>query len=44
LLDKFDFLTQEALGHARSREVVDAVEALDTLEDVRDLTALLRVA
>ncbi len=44
LLDKFDFLTEEALGHARSREVVDAVEALDTLEDVRDLTALLRVA
>ena len=43
LLDKFSFLTREVLSQDHRRQVIEAVENLDTLENVRDLTALLRV-
>ena len=42
LLDKFAFLVQGVLGTQGCSQVADAVENLDTLGDVRDLTALLR--
>ncbi len=42
LLDKFTFLTREVLGAEGCRQVVEAVESLDTLDDVRELTKLLR--
>ena len=43
LIDKFTFLTRDILGADGARKVVEAVEELDTLEDIRELTALLRV-
>ena len=42
LMDKFTFLTRDILGADGARKVVEAVEELDTLEDIRELTALLR--
>ena len=41
LVRKFMTLAEPVLGSARAVEVVDAVAALDTLKDVRTLTALL---
>ena len=42
LRDKFTFLTAEALGEARSRQVAETVSRLEELPDIRELTALLR--
>jgi 2-methylcitrate dehydratase PrpD len=41
VMAKFFSLAAEPLGEQRAREVVDAVEAVDALKDVRDLSALL---
>ena len=38
---KFFSLASGPLGERRAREIVDAVEAMDALKDIRDLTALL---
>ena len=43
LTDKFTFLAQDILGEERTKQVIDAVDRLDTLEDIRELTGLLRV-
>ena len=42
LRDKFLFLTKDALGETRVREVADAVARLEDMADIRELTALLR--
>jgi 2-methylcitrate dehydratase PrpD len=42
LVAKFTALASEPLGAARAREVVDCVAGLESLKDIRDLTALLR--
>jgi 2-methylcitrate dehydratase PrpD len=42
LVGKFTALASDTLGPARVREVVDCVAGLESLKDVRDLTALLR--
>jgi 2-methylcitrate dehydratase PrpD len=42
LVGKFSSLASETLGAARVRDVVDCVAGLETVKDVRDLTALLR--
>ena len=42
LQEKFVFLTEEALGKARCREVMETVARLEELSDIRELTALLR--
>ena len=42
LQEKFVFLTEEALGKARCREVMETVARLEELPDIRELTALLR--
>ena len=41
IVDKFLALTTETLGAERARDVVRLVEQVETLKDVRDLTALL---
>ena len=41
IVDKFLALTTETLGPGRARDVVRRVEQVETLKDVRDLTALL---
>lgn len=41
VVDKFLALTTEILGPERARDVVRLVEQVETLKDVRDLTALL---
>lgn len=41
LIEKFMMLAAEALGGERARQVVEAVDRLEELKDVRDLTALL---
>ena len=41
VVDKFLVLTIEILGSGRARDVVRLVEQVETLKDVRDLTALL---
>jgi hypothetical protein len=40
---KFVALAAPVVGTARAQAVVDAVERIDELKDVRDLTALLAV-
>ena len=42
LRDKFAFLTEQAMGKARSREVAEAAARIEELPDIRELTALLR--
>ncbi|HAL46543.1 MAG: MmgE/PrpD family protein [SAR202 cluster bacterium] len=42
LVDKFRFLTDDALGAERSAEVLKAIDGLEHLTDIRDLTGLLR--
>ena len=42
LREKFAFLAKDALGEDRIREVIDAVARLEELDDIRELTALLR--
>lgn len=44
VVDKFLTLTAEVLGADRARDVVRLVEQVETLKDVRDLTALLAPA
>ena len=39
---KFTFLVQDVLGPARTSQVIETVQRLDALEDIRELTALLR--
>ena len=39
---KFTFLVQDILGPARTSQVIETVQRLDALEDIRELTALLR--
>jgi 2-methylcitrate dehydratase PrpD len=41
LIDKFLFLTQDILGLERANSVVKAIDRLDDMPDVRELTALL---
>jgi len=41
LLGKFRFIAGDVLGEARTKQVIDAVAKLDTLGNVRELTALL---
>jgi 2-methylcitrate dehydratase PrpD len=41
---KFLSLASGPLGERRCREIAQAVDAMDTLKDVRDLTALLAPA
>jgi len=41
VVEKFIALTSEPLGPGRAHEVVRAVEKVERLEDVRDLTGLL---
>jgi 2-methylcitrate dehydratase PrpD len=38
LVGKFTFLSQDALGQERARQVIAAVDRLDTLEDIGELT------
>ena len=42
LRDKFAFLTEQAMGKTRSREVAEAAARIEELPDIRELTALLR--
>ena len=42
LRKKFAFLTEDALGASRSRQVMETVDRLEELPDIRELTALLR--
>ena len=42
LEDKFTFLAQDILGEEQTKQVIETVDRLDTLEDIRELTALLR--
>ena len=42
LQEKFAFLTEEALGSTRAREVMEAVARIEDLPDIRELSALLR--
>ncbi len=42
LRDKFAFLSEGALGEKRLRKVMETVARLEELEDIRELTALLR--
>jgi 2-methylcitrate dehydratase PrpD len=44
LIEKFETLAAPALGHAGARAVVEAVDRIDELKDVRELTALLSVS
>jgi 2-methylcitrate dehydratase PrpD len=41
LLGKFRFIAGDVLGEARTKQVIDTVAKLDTLVNVRELTALL---
>jgi len=41
IVDKFMLLATPTLGERRARDVVAAIDAIDTLKDVRDLTPLL---
>ena len=41
LVNKFVGLASPVLGTTRARRVVDAAHAVDTLKDIRELTALL---
>ena len=41
LVDKFLFLTQDILGLERANSVIKAIDRLDDMPDVRELTALL---
>ena len=41
LLEKFHFLNDSDLGKDRANEVIEAVDRLDGMEDVRELTSLL---
>jgi 2-methylcitrate dehydratase PrpD len=41
LEEKFLWLAADALGEARSRQVIEAVDRLERLDNVRDLTELL---
>ena len=43
LVGKFTFLVEEILGQAQTAEVIDTVDRLDGLPDIRELTALLRL-
>ena len=43
LRQKFLFLAEEALGKDRCGQVVDTVSRLEELEDIRELTELLRI-
>ena len=42
LLAKFRFLATETLGESKTSQVIDAVESLEKLDNVRELTGLLR--
>ena len=42
LEDKFTFLAQDIFGEEQTKQVIETVDRLDTLEDIRELTALLR--
>ena len=42
LLAKFRFLATETLGESRTSQVINAVDSLETLGNVRELTGLLR--
>lgn len=42
LVDKFHFLADDVLGEERSGDVLSAVDQLEVLPDIRDLTTLLR--
>jgi 2-methylcitrate dehydratase PrpD len=42
LEDKFTFLAQDTLREEQTKQVIETVDRLDTLEDIRELTALLR--
>ena len=41
LLDKFRFLNEEAIDASRADRVIETVDRLEQLEDVRELTSLL---
>jgi len=43
VIEKFEALAAPALGAARARAVVEAVDRIDELKDVRELTSLLSV-
>ena len=43
LRQKFTFLSEETLGPARARQVMETVGRLEELPDIRELTALLRI-
>ena len=42
LREKFAFLSKDALGEERIRQVIDTVARIEALPDIRELTALLR--
>ena len=44
LIEKFETLAAPTLGAARARAVVEAVDRVDELKDIRDLTSLLVTA
>jgi 2-methylcitrate dehydratase PrpD len=44
IVDKFEALAAPVLGPARARAVVEAVDRMDELKDIRDLTSLLVTA
>ena len=44
LEDKFVELSQSVLGEDKTLRVIDVVQRLDDLSDIRDLTRLLRVS
>lgn len=41
IIEKFHYLADDVLGHSRAEEVVDAVQRLDQMEDIRELTSLV---
>ncbi|MCH7787095.1 MAG: MmgE/PrpD family protein, partial [Chloroflexi bacterium] len=41
LLEKFHFLNDSILGSERANEVIDTIDGLERLSDVRELTALV---
>ncbi len=41
LLGKFMFLTSDILGEKRAQDVIEALDHLDEMSDIRDLTSLL---
>ena len=41
LVGKFTFLAEDTLGEARTQQVIEVVDRLDELDDVKELTRLL---